>query len=149
MAEDSQWSRRALLQLAATAFATGSLTGCGTILYPERRGQPAGDFDWKIVALDAIGLIFFFVPGVVAFAIDFNNGTIYLPPEECARSLEPSTEEFTTIQLPREELNVTAVEEAVSSQTQKEVRLEPGGYQTHKLTNLTHFWQLRRNCQVS
>ena len=55
------------------------LVGCGTIFYPERRGQRAGHLDIGVVALDAIGLLFFLVPGIIAFAVDFSNGTIYLP----------------------------------------------------------------------
>jgi len=56
-----------------------NLAACGTILYPERRGQTQGQLDAGVVMLDALGLLLFFVPGVVAFAIDFANGTIYLP----------------------------------------------------------------------
>lgn len=55
------------------------LTACGTLLYPERRGQTNGQIDVGVVALDAIGLLFFFVPGVVAFGVDFITGAIYLP----------------------------------------------------------------------
>lgn len=55
------------------------LTGCGTILYPERRNQAAGRLDPAVVVLDGIGLLFFFVPGVIAFAVDFATGAIYLP----------------------------------------------------------------------
>ena len=55
------------------------LAACGTIIHPERKGQKSGHLDISIVALDAIGLLFFLVPGVIAFAVDFNNGTIYLP----------------------------------------------------------------------
>lgn len=55
------------------------LVSCGTILHPERKGQISGKVDPGIVALDAVGLLFFFVPGVIAFAVDFSNGTIYLP----------------------------------------------------------------------
>jgi len=58
---------------------TVQISGCGTILKPERKGQQAGQVDVGIVALNAIGLLFFLVPGVIAFAVDFNNGTIYLP----------------------------------------------------------------------
>lgn len=53
--------------------------GCGTIMYPERRGQKAGQIDVAVAALDAVGLLFFIIPGVIAFAVDFNNGAIYLP----------------------------------------------------------------------
>ncbi|MFA5059199.1 MAG: hypothetical protein WC676_01030 [Candidatus Omnitrophota bacterium] len=55
------------------------LMGCGTILYPERRGQRAGHIDAGVVLLDGIGLLFGIIPGVIAFAVDFSNGTIYLP----------------------------------------------------------------------
>jgi hypothetical protein len=55
------------------------LTGCGTLLYPERRGQIGGRLDAGVVILDAVGLLFFIIPGVIAFAVDFSNGTIYLP----------------------------------------------------------------------
>lgn len=53
--------------------------GCGTIMYPQRKGQQSGKIDVAVAALDAVGLLFFIVPGVIAFAVDFNNGTIYLP----------------------------------------------------------------------
>lgn len=72
-------SRRNLIGTAAMTATLSSLAGCGTILYPERRGQSAGRLDPAVVILDGIGLLFFFVPGVIAFAVDFNNGTIYLP----------------------------------------------------------------------
>lgn len=55
------------------------LTGCGTLMYPERKGQRGGSIDVGIAALDGIGLLFFLVPGIIAYALDFNNGTIYLP----------------------------------------------------------------------
>jgi hypothetical protein len=55
------------------------LGACGTLLYPERKGQVSGRLDIAVIALDAIGLLFYFVPGVVAFAVDFVTGAIYLP----------------------------------------------------------------------
>lgn len=67
------------LRVLVTAILVVQLLGCGTILYPERRGQPAGRYDTDIVILDAIGLLFFIVPGVVAFGVDFSTGAIYLP----------------------------------------------------------------------
>ncbi len=55
------------------------LTGCGTLIHPERRGQKSGRIDPAIAILDGIGLLFFIIPGLIAFAIDFSTGTIYLP----------------------------------------------------------------------
>ncbi len=53
--------------------------GCGTILYPERRGQTSGRIDPSVAILDGIGLLLFLIPGLVAFAVDFGTGAIYLP----------------------------------------------------------------------
>ncbi|WP_179953281.1 polyribonucleotide nucleotidyltransferase [Desulfobotulus mexicanus] len=61
------------------------LTGCGTLLYPERRHQqlqldPGGRrIDPAVAVMDAACLIFFIIPGIVAFAVDFATGAIYLP----------------------------------------------------------------------
>ena len=67
-----------LCLLLGAAIVVQSL-GCGTILYPERRGQRGGRVDAGVAILDGIGLLFFIIPGVIAFAVDFGNGTIYLP----------------------------------------------------------------------
>ncbi len=48
-------------------------------MYPERKGQRDGRLDIGVVLLDGIGLLFFIIPGVIAYAVDFTNGTIYLP----------------------------------------------------------------------
>ncbi len=58
---------------------TLSLTACGTLIYPERRGQTSGRIDPGVAILDGVGLIVFIIPGMIAFGIDFATGTIYLP----------------------------------------------------------------------
>ena len=65
--------------LLLSALLVATTSGCGTILHPERKGQIDGQLDPSIVVLDALGLLFFLIPGVIAFAVDFSNGTIYLP----------------------------------------------------------------------
>lgn len=137
-------SRREFL-ISAGVLAVAA-TGCGTIFYPERRGQAAGPLDWKIVALDAVGLLFFFIPGVIAFAVDFNNGTIYLPPEECAAEDTESTPALTSIEVPRRELTLERIETTVSVQAKKDVRLEPGRFETHALKDIREFWPFHRRC---
>lgn len=53
---------------------------CGTLIHPERRGQPhTALLDPSIVLLDGLGVLVFLVPGVVAFIVDFATGAIYLP----------------------------------------------------------------------
>lgn len=56
-----------------------NMTACGYFLYPERKGQSGGRVDPVVVILNGAGLLFGILPGVVAFAVDFTNGTIYLP----------------------------------------------------------------------
>ncbi|MBI1246841.1 hypothetical protein GC197_03225 [bacterium] len=59
------------------------LSGCGTILHGDRVGQPhTHQLDWKVAALDGLGMLLFFVPGVVAFCVDFYTGAIYIPYDE-------------------------------------------------------------------
>ena len=58
---------------------TFQITACGTLIYPERRGQTSGRIDPGIAILDGVGVLLFVIPGVVAFAIDFTTGAIYLP----------------------------------------------------------------------
>ncbi len=54
--------------------------GCGTILYPERRGQrTTARIDAGVAVMDGLWCLLFIIPGVIAFAVDFNNGAIYLP----------------------------------------------------------------------
>ena len=55
------------------------LAACGTIFYPERRGQLSGKIDPAIAIMDAIGLLFYIIPGLLAFAVDFTTGAIYMP----------------------------------------------------------------------
>lgn len=64
-----------LIVITTLFFFTNS---CGTILKPERINKKHSDnLDTPIVILDAIGLLFFVIPGVVSFMIDYSNGTLY------------------------------------------------------------------------
>jgi len=59
-----------------------NLTACGYLLYPGRIDQKSGKMDPTVVILDAAGLLFGILPGVIAFAVDITTGTIYLGPNE-------------------------------------------------------------------
>ncbi|HET6422329.1 MAG TPA: hypothetical protein VFG20_01520 [Planctomycetaceae bacterium] len=136
MVPDRLSRRHWLFGLAGTM----TLSGCGTILYPERKGQPAGCIDWKVVALDGIGLLFFFIPGVIAFAVDFNNGTIYLPPDECAERSAREHHRLTAKTLPQGKLSRPGVEAAIAEHTGRKIDLEAGRYETRSLQHIDDFW---------
>ena len=83
--------RRELLVQALWGSAACLTAGCGTIFHKERINRPhSRDIDWSVVALNGLGLLFFFVPGVIAFAVDFHTGAIYLPPEGPVYSSYPA-----------------------------------------------------------
>jgi hypothetical protein len=67
----------ALILVATLALQSES---CGTIMHPDRWGQPrTGPLDPTVVILDGIGVLLFVIPGLVAFVVDFSTGAIYLP----------------------------------------------------------------------
>lgn len=69
---------KTIARLAALVLLLNTVA-CGYFLYPERVGQKAGKIDPTVVILDAAGLLFGILPGVVAFAVDLSTGAIYLP----------------------------------------------------------------------
>lgn len=87
---------------------------CGYIIHEERRGQKAGKIDWVIVGLDAIGLLFFILPGAIAFAIDIGTGTIYLPSGQRASIMD--LDHATQIKV-KGEMNEENVRLAIKEQT--------------------------------
>ena len=118
-----------------------SAVGCGTIMYPERRGQRTGTLDVGVVLLDGLGLLLFFVPGVIAFAVDFATGAIYLPEGEGpAISKEGDSRRFEKISLAPDQLTRPQIAQAVSRHAGREIQLEDGEYQTARLPDLDHFW---------
>ncbi len=74
--------RRSVLKIISTTLSAPfvlGLSGCGTLLYPERRDQERGRIDATVAFLDGLGLIFYVIPGLVALLVDFGTGAIYLP----------------------------------------------------------------------
>jgi hypothetical protein len=129
------WGRTAgTLTVGGAVF----LASCGTVLYPERRGQPAGRLDVGVVVLDGIGLLVFLVPGIIAFAVDFSTGAIYLPPEY-AMLVPGNGAELRKVQVDPAELTPERLEAIVREQTGNAVSLQPGAYRAMKLQRLDQF----------
>ena len=72
---------RKAMCIAVACLLLLSVSGCGTLLYPERQGQEKGEIDPVVLILDGAGCLFFVVPGLIAFIVDLSTGAIYLPPE--------------------------------------------------------------------
>ena len=72
--------RRSLRPIALAAclvFLTGSVSSCGYILHPERRGQRGGMIHTETLVFDLLWLIPGILPGVIALIVDFTSGAIY------------------------------------------------------------------------
>lgn len=72
---------KALASVLLSATLITQLSACGTIFYPERRGQISGEIDPGVAILNGMGLLFYIIPGLIAFAVDFATGAIYFPDE--------------------------------------------------------------------
>lgn len=120
------------------------LSGCGTLMHPEREGQPrTGRLDWTVVGMDAIGLLFFFVPGVIAFAIDFYNGTIFFPPEYAFLKQTPSRG-LKSVALTRKDPDLTEVSAVLSRELGRPIELVEGQYLVREMESLDEFWGFER-----
>ncbi len=106
------------------------LASCGTLLYPERRGQKSGQVDVAVVLMDAIGLFFFIIPGVIAFAVDFSTGAIYLPSASKHSKKDPKAQEvmekdaLRIVEVNPKRLNPDTITRIVTEQTGYHIRLD-------------------------
>ena len=141
MAVTSRFLLRRQFLLAGTSFCTSILTGCGTLLHPERHGQPAGALDWKIVALDALGLVLFFIPGGIAFVVDFSTGAIYLPPSGVGLSSPSNPPPLVERRIPRENLSREQIEVVVSNHVGQPIDLVASNCSSQPLSSIDDFWQ--------
>ncbi len=72
-----------MFSLAVLAAFIITTTGCGYIMYPERRdAKLSNEIDGKIVVFDCLWLFVGVVPGVVAIIVDAVNDTWYYTEEE-------------------------------------------------------------------
>src|SRR5690625_3467752 len=96
-------------------------TACGTILYPERKGQTSGRIDPAVAVLDGIGLLFFIIPGVIAFAVDFADGAIYLPNTTAKADFD--LDKATVVKTGDEHLNAAEIQRVIKQHTGKTIAL--------------------------
>jgi hypothetical protein len=120
------------------------LIACGTILHPERKGQTGGRIDPGVAILDGIGLLFFIIPGVIAYAVDFSNGTIYLPGTSTS-SL--NIEDLKHVRFDPEHDTMADIEKIIKKETGYDVALGRDSMEIFELTStddmMAHFAEAR------
>jgi len=111
---------------------TFQIAACGTIIYPKRRGQTAGRIDPAIAILDGVGVLLFVIPGLVAFAIDFASGAIYLPEGKAEKTLTR------VVRVAPSDLTKGKIEDILSEHTGQLIRLDKAlqAYQLDGAENL-------------
>jgi hypothetical protein len=132
-----QTARKSFTAIVVSALMltlVANLTACGTILHPERRGQRGGNIDAGIAVLDAVGLLFFIIPGVIAFAVDFSNGTIYLPHGHSSSMDDPH--KYSEIHF-NNKLDVSMVESYVSARSGTRIDLHQSNVEVVKLESVS------------
>lgn len=90
------------------------ITSCGTILYPERRNQEAGRIDLKVALMDGFWLLVGLIPGIIAFAVDFSTGAIYLPGSNLGQLYDDC---IRTIRFDPKTTTPAQIEEIISKET--------------------------------
>lgn len=119
-----------LLRTLSAALVLAQVSGCGLILYPEREGQPkTGRIDPTVAILDGVGCLFFLIPGLIAFAVDFHEGTIYLPPGESAGAAGT----WRTVAVQGGALTPEAIEQALREQSGTDVSLADPRLQAYRI----------------
>jgi len=98
---------------------------CGTIIYPERRHQPKGNIDVGIALLDGIGLLFFLIPGIIAYAVDFSTNAIYVPPGQ-AMAVPPTfdLDTMTVVRMDPEHMDRESIQQAIADHTGRDIDLD-------------------------
>ena len=112
------------LALLIAAIFLLQVVGCGTIIYPERRGLQSGRVDVGIAVLDGLGLLLFIIPGVIAFAVDFSTGAIYLPGGRSKSAGELEHGDVAVINTSPDGINLAKLDEILMDYTGEEINLE-------------------------
>ncbi len=122
------------LRIFICAIFTVQLMGCGTLMYPERRGQREGRIDAGVAILDGLGLLFGIIPGVIAFAVDFSNGTIYLPERTRIGSLD--LKNIKEVKFDPKHTSLASIERIIKDETGYEVKFGQDNIRLSKLKSL-------------
>jgi hypothetical protein len=143
-------TRRQLLHGLGVIAGLPLLSSCGSLIYPGRVNQKErGGLDPAIVILDGIGLFFFIIPGLIAFAVDFGTGAIYYPAGK-----DNSDPEETLFDQWQEEASETSsidlqtIERSLSERVGRPIRLDEETVLVQELDSLDRFSVVYRKLAI-
>jgi hypothetical protein len=98
--------------------------GCGSIFYPERRGQTVhGDIDIVVAVADSAWFLAYIIPGLVAWGVDLYTGAIYLPTGMKRFANQPGSKDFKVVNVDPEQLDNRMIEAIVSEHVGQKIDL--------------------------
>lgn len=135
-------TRRQLLHLLCGVAGLPLLSSCGTIIYPRRVNQwERGGIDPAIVILDGIGLFFFVIPGLIAFAVDFGTGAIFYPEGKDYNDPERTIfDQWKDEAWETGKIDQQAIERFIAEKTGRSIKLDEETVLVQKLDHLDQFW---------
>jgi predicted nucleic acid-binding protein len=86
--------------------------------------------------MDAIGLVLVFIPGVIAFGVDYYNGTLFYPESEG----RAAAGRLKRVPLPGSHPSKEQIAQAISAASGKQITLQDGTFVTQSLNTLDDFW---------
>lgn len=134
------FSLRTIVSSVVLSVLIFETVSCGYILYPERHGSRSGQIDPAVVIMDGLGLLLFIVPGVVAFAVDFTSGSVYLGGSRHTSSLSNQSHVIVVDQATIRDK--TKLETVVSRETGQAVHLDAGNISVMRVTDPEHVREL-------
>lgn len=109
------------------------IVGCGTIFYPERRGQTVhGGIDIMVAIADSAWFLAYIIPGLVAWGVDLYTGALYLPTGKKRFANQPDSKDFMVVKVDPKQLDQKMIEEIVSEHIGQKIDLDEGHVQVLK-----------------
>jgi hypothetical protein len=101
------------------------IAGCGTIFYPERRGQTVhGGIDIVVAVTDSLWFIAFIIPGFIAWGIDLYTGALYMPPGQTRLTSQPNNPDMVVVKVNPKQLDQKMIEQIVSKHVGQNINLD-------------------------
>lgn len=120
-------SNRRIIQLFSILILGAFLiqiAGCGTIFYPERRGQTVhGGIDPVVAITDSAWFLVMLIPGFIAWGVDLYTGALYMPSGQKRLTNQPNGQNMVVVRVNPEQLDQKMIEQVVSTQVGRKINL--------------------------
>jgi hypothetical protein len=101
------------------------IAGCGTIFYPERRGQTVhGGIDPLVAIADSAWFLAYIIPGFIAWGADLYTGALYMPAGQTRLTNQPDSQSMIVVKVNPKRLDQKMIEQIVSKHVGQKINLD-------------------------